>query len=461
MATRNLKPPGPQAAVNQFFDALPECARVLIGYSGGLDSHVLLHAAQQALERRPDVVLGAVHVDHGLQDESKAWAEHCRQICAQLGVDLKVVDADVPIQYAESVARNGLEAAAREARYQAYSDKMRAGDFVLLAQHMDDQAETFLLQALRGSGPDGLSAMQPRRKFAEGLLCRPLLTCARKELEKHASRYKLAYVTDGSNADTRFDRNFLRHEIMPLLAQRWSASNQTLSRAASRCHAASNLLLGLAATDLVGAKQDGVAELDTDRLLELPLERRFNALRLWVRHRGYRLPSLKMLRQVESDLLQSAAEAGVVGCPEYEFRRYRKTLYLMDPRPQQASAFDYPWPAHQPTLSIPELDVELQRADLERQGIDLPAGAQVSVRSRRGGELIPVGNPVIHKSIKKLLQEAQVPPWQRSSYPLIYVNDELAAVWQLAVAARFSVSSRNDSVVTGREEAAQLDQPVA
>ena len=461
MATRNLKPPGPQATVNQFFDALPECARVLIGYSGGLDSHVLLHAAKQALDRRPDVVLAAVHVDHGLQEESQSWAEHCRQICTQLSVDLKVVDADVPVRYAESVAKSGLEAAAREARYQAYMDEMQGGDFVLLAQHMDDQAETFLLQALRGSGPDGLSAMQPRRKFADGLLCRPLLGCARKELEAFADKQKLDYVIDGSNSDIRFDRNFLRQEIMPLLAERWPASNQTLSRAASRCHAASNLLLGLAASDLVGAKRQGAAELDTDRLLAMPLERRFNALRLWVRHRGYRLPSLKMLRQVESDLLQSAAEAGVVGCSDYEFRRYRKTLYLMDPRPQQPEAYDYPWPAEQQTLPIPEMDVELQRTDLERQGIVLPADARVSVRSRRGGELIPMGKPVIHKSIKKLLQEAAVPPWQRNGYPLVYIDDELAAVWQIAVAARFRVGSGAQSQVASKEPVEQIDQPVA
>ena len=437
MVAGKLKLPGPQATVNQFVDVLPEGTRVLIGYSGGLDSHVLLHAAVSANSRRSDVSVEAVHIDHGLQPESKSWAQHCSRICRNLGIELTIFDADVANKYADSIQKNGLEAAAREARYQAYSDAMRQGDFVLLAQHADDQAETFLLQALRGSGPDGLSAMQPRRKFGGGLLCRPLLSCTRSELEFFAEREQLDYVTDGSNADTRFDRNFLRHEIMPLLAQRWPSSNQTLARSASRCHAASNLLLGLAASDLVGSKREGATELDTALLLKLPLERRFNALRLWVRHRGYRLPSLKMLRQVESDLLQSAAEAGVVGCPEYEFRRYRNTLYLMDPRPRQQAGFEHSWPAHLETLHIPELNVRLQRSELDRLGISVPEGCTVSVRSRRGGELIPVGNPVIHKSVKKLLQEAQVPPWQRASYPLVYVDGDLAAVWHVAVAARF------------------------
>lgn len=437
MVAGKLKLPGPQATVNQFFDVLPEGTRVIVGYSGGLDSHALLHAAVSANSRRSDVSVEALHVDHGIQPQSKAWARHCLKICEKLGVELKTVEADVTNSYADSVKKSGLEAAAREARYQAFSDSMRQGDFVLLAQHADDQAETFLLQALRGSGPDGLSAMQPRRKFGDGLLCRPLLSCTRKELEDFAEREKLDYVNDDSNADTRFDRNFLRHEIMPLLAQRWPSSNQTLARSASRCHAASNLLLGLAASDLVGAKQDGATELDTRLLLKLPLERRFNALRLWVRHRGYRLPSLKMLRQVETDLLQSAAEAGVVRCPDFEFRRYRNTLYLMDPRPQQQVGFDYQWPAHLESLSIPEINVQLKRSDLASLGVTVPDGAELSVRSRRGGELIPVGNPVIHKSVKKLLQEAQVPPWQRASYPLVYVDDELAAVWQVAVAARY------------------------
>jgi len=440
MSDKTPKLPGPLATFNVFFDALPEGARVLIGYSGGLDSHVMLHMAAAAVARRGDVALEAIHVNHGLQAESDDWAAHCERVCQSLVVPLFVVDAEVASRHAKTIQEKGTEAAAREARYTAYSEQMRTGDFMLLAQHADDQAETFLLQALRGSGPDGLSAMQPTRKFADGLLCRPLLGCTRQELETYASQQNLEYIVDGSNADTRFDRNFLRHEVMPIIAQRWPSANRTLGRASARCHAASNLLLGLAAEDLVGAKSDNAVELNILRLLELPRERRFNALRLWIRHRGYQLPSLAMLREVDSSLLTMNGEGGVVRCAAYEFRRYRNTLFLMDPKADQEKGFAYDWPDDVPSLAIPEINVTLNRNDLENQGIHVPDDALVSVRSRRGGELLPLGDPVIHKSVKKLLQEASVPPWQRTGFPLIYINDELAAVWRIAVADRYRLT---------------------
>jgi len=422
----------PAEALSDFLDGQPELTALTVAFSGGLDSLVLLHLVSELPELRPDIRIRALHINHRLQHASDEWAEHAERISKSLGVPITVVPIEVDASHSD-----GPEAAARLARYGAFSDHLLPGEHILLAQHADDQAETFLLQALRGSGPDGLASIPKKRTFGGGYMSRPLLSCSQEQLEGYAQAHDLEPIHDPSNDDTRFDRNYLRHEIMPLLKARWPAATRTLARSANRCSAASQTLLGLAQEDLRQVRMRGESELSVSEMKTLPRERAYNALRLWVRQSGLRMPRLQDLAEVYRQLVTSRADSqGIVNVRDYEFRRHKDRLYLLPPQ-KDPVAFHCDWEAPFLPLLIPEIDQTLTREDCERQGIRLPKQGVITVRSRVGSELIKLGEPAFHKAVKKLLQEASVPPWLRDVTPLLYIDGRLAAVWEIAVAVDF------------------------
>jgi len=411
----------PAAAFAEFIDSQKELKTLTVAYSGGLDSHVLLHMVSLLSAARADLNVRALHVNHGLHSESDDWAEHARSTARALNVACSVVKVEVNSEHGE-----GPEAAARLARYSAFAEHIVPGEHIMLAQHADDQAETLLLQALRGSGVDGLASIPRKRTFALGFMSRPLLNSSRNQLQLYAEEHELKCIHDPSNDDTHFDRNFLRHNILPLLKERWPAATRTLARTANRCSAASQTLQGLAQEDLRRMRIKGVAELSVSELKNLPRERAYNVLRLWVRHDGYRMPRLQDLAEVYRQLVLSRSDShGIVNVRDYEFRRHRDRLYLLPPQGAPVS-FNHQWKAP----------------------IRLPESGAITVRSRVGSELIKLGEPAFHKAVKKLMQEAAVPPWLRQETPLLYVDDRLAAVWEVAVAIDFrqAVVSSSEAV---------------
>lgn len=439
-------------ALAHFLTRVPATRRVLVGYSGGVDSHVLLHNLKQQSLERTDLDILAVHVNHGIQSQSGEWVNHCKNQCRALDVPVTCIEVDVS-QFRDK----GPEASARMARYGAFATIMREGDYLLLAQHADDQVETFLLQALRGSGPDGLASIPLQRPFAMGQLCRPLLTCYRSQILEYANEAGLHWIEDPSNSDDSLDRNHLRLNVIPQLKSRWPSLNQTITRSASRCGAASNLLKAMAKDDLdfsrfEDADRDellhgSVDILNATRLASLGEERIFNTLRLWVRENGMTLPGLEQLRQVTSTLLQPGDEVsglGKVHIGQYAFRRYQQVLHLcrdpesssLSPEPDDGQGngfdqeYDYAWEAPFAPLDVPEADVTLTIEQGERLGLLLHEMASVRVCNRRGGETLKLAGRG-SRSIKKLLQEAGIPPWRRHRYPLLYHGDTVIALWPL------------------------------
>jgi len=402
-----------------------------VAFSAGMDSHVLLHVACELLLGRDDVTLRAVHIDHGLQEDSEQWVRHAEFVCDGLGVPLITQKVDVEEQ------SDGLEAGARLARYQAFADILHPGEQILLAQHADDQAETFLLQALRGSGPDGLASIPRKRTFADGFMARPLLLCPQKSLSNYAKANGLRWMEDPSNADLRFDRNFIRQEILPQLRKRWPATTQTLSRSALRSAAASQTLQDVGREDLELVRVQGCNELSITGLNALSRERVYNAIRAWVRLSGLRMPRLQDLREVSTSLLEAREDtAGLVNVRDYEFRRYKDHLYLLPGQPASES-YSHEWGAPFDDLLITETGQLLSKEACVQQGMVMPSHGSITVRSRVGGELVKLGEPAFHKAVKKVLQEAAVPPWQRDTIPLLYIDGRLAAVWNIVVAVDF------------------------
>lgn len=395
----------------------------LIAYSGGLDSHVLLHLMTAVASCYPEVSIRSIYIDHGLQEVSKDWLHHCHQIAEDLETPHQSVLLDLSVPSGES-----LEAYARKARYQALQDHLCDGETLLTAQHQDDQAETLLLQLLRGSGLDGLAAMPMDVLFGKGRHCRPLLEYSRRQLEAYADRYELNHITDPSNQDNGFDRNYLRNAIIPLLKQRWPRMGKTLARSAKLQAEASSLLDDYCEkkiTVLFG-KQEGT--LCISAVKKLTYIQQKAVLRYWIKHSGFKVPSAVNIEHILTDVLNCSVDSSpLVSWKSTEVRRYKDDLYirpsLLLPQTDKPTVWDL-----NTNLKL-DHGVTLDANDLgELKSILLQQGIPVTVCFRQGGERIRPENKQHSISLKKLFQQLEIPPWLRQSFPLVYANNQLVAV---------------------------------
>ncbi len=401
-------------------------ARYLVALSGGLDSTVLLHALA-ATRGSHAVPLAAVHVDHGLHRESGRFAALAADFAKSLDVHCEIVTISVG-------SGAGPEAAARDARYSALASRMRAGDWLITAHHADDQAETLLLNLLRGSGPEGLAAMPPIRPFGPGFLVRPLLGAARADLATYAAEAGLAWNDDPSNADQSLDRNYLRQQVLPNLRARWPHAVRRLGRSAELNREAARLLREIADREIEALRTpDG--ELPAAALRELPSATKGRILRRAVERAGLPQVPPGAFGEILNSLLGARADSNpLVSWHGGHCRRFRDTLYLLPPEPE---------PAFEGRRLAPgrpvDLGAGLGRLMLEKIAITgiAPALAEAGLvlQARRGGEEIkPLGHEHTRK-LKKLLQDHGVFPWLRDSLPILYAGSELVAVADLWIAA--------------------------
>jgi tRNA(Ile)-lysidine synthase len=417
----------------EYFPASPP--RIAVALSGGLDSMVLLRLASA----HTGGSLFAFHVHHGLSPNADAWTAHCAAAAAALGAtfDQRAVVVEK--------GRSGIEAAARKLRYAALGAMCRSHgvDLLLTAHHLDDQAETVLLQLLRGSGAAGLSGMDAANR-APGLLgdeqlvmARPLLAQARADLEAFAAQEGVSWVEDESNADTRYARNALRHEVMPVLARAFPGFEQRIVRSSAHVQSAQRLLSELAAEDLASALDgDG---LDLARLRALSLDRVNNLLRHWFTQRRLAMPTTALLAQMVSQMLTAGEDAQpLVSHPECEVRRHRERLYLVPKRPELAGMRDpddigviekhaqrFRWNG-EGSIDFPDYGGTLF-FDAAQHGFDaawLRAQA-LEIDFRKGGEkLKPAANRPT-RSLKQWFQATGIPAWERTRLPIVGNGSEL------------------------------------
>ncbi|MGP1679560.1 MAG: tRNA lysidine(34) synthetase TilS [Burkholderiales bacterium] len=420
-------------------------ARLVLGLSGGLDSMVLLEVLRR-LAGALDFRLSCVHVNHNISPNAHRWAAFCARQCKRRNIALALHEVDVAPYRAE-----GVEAAARRARYAIYAQQTDA-DFIVLAQHLDDQAETLLLQLLRGAGVKGGAAMPLIREQGSGkkgrsarapAILRPMLAVSRKEIEAYAKANKLKWVEDESNADTRYDRNFLRHRVLPVIAQAFPGYRATLARAAGHLAEASLVLDELAHADAKLAVREN--ELAVAELRRIGVARAKNLLRWVLLQQGQAAPEAERLQEGLRQLFEAGDDAAVrVVLGGSELRRYAGHAYLLPSLLPALAQFRRGWDGKR-EWPLPELGGTLRFA--RRQGAGL-ACAQVrdqglSVRLRQGGEKIRLQPGGSTRSLKNLLQEARMPPWERERLPLIYCGDTLVAVPGLGVASGWQAGAGN------------------
>ncbi|WP_349028144.1 tRNA lysidine(34) synthetase TilS [Methyloglobulus sp.] len=401
-----------------------------IAYSGGIDSHVLLHlnASDERLKKK----LTAVYINHGLQKEAEAWCKHCESVCNNLGIKFLSLAVNATAELGESP-----EEAARNARYEALKPLLGKDDVLLLAQHAEDQLETVLLQLFRGSGLKGLSGMPESMAFGQGKLVRPLLDVSKNAIIDYAEANQLEWIEDPSNQYTHFDRNFLRNDILPLLKQRWPSLDKTVSRSAKHCSNAQALIDTLSGDLLTAVIHPSDNTLNLSRLKDYPLLQQQLIIRQWFQHLGLKMPSQNFVQKVLDEVVAARDDANpVLTTQGYCFRRYRNTLYCLKPT-QNRLGDELIWPSDDRLLQIVD-DVTYEVVD-SSSGIsaELWRNARITVRFRSGGESIELPNRSGHHPLKKLYQEAGVPTWERARMPLIYLDDTLAAVGEHWISNEF------------------------
>jgi tRNA(Ile)-lysidine synthase len=459
----------------QLEDIIQPSDRLLAGLSGGVDSVVLLDSLQR-VSRRLQFRLSALHVNHQLSPRARRWEAFCRRLCRARGV---------PFQSVKVTVRRGdsLEAAARAARNAVFA---RQGcDYVVLAHHRDDQVETLLLQLLRGAGVKGLAAMPLLRaegggRRAEGKnkksvrltsssliphpsslrghpsslipypsslrILRPLLDVTRAEILEYARKRGLKWIEDESNADIYFQRNYLRHEVLPVIARRFPAYRATVARAARHLADAAQLLDELAASDGAGYLEGGT--LSIAALRRLPPARERNLLRYFLACHGVAMPNAERLDEALRQALTAKQDARVlVELDDFTLRRHAGRLYLVRSGGGPPAHYERRWQGEK-KMALPELGGVLTLARATGAGISLSRlrGGVVTIRLRRGGERLQPNCRRPRRSLKNLLQEARMPPWQREYIPLIFCGGKLVWAARIGVDCAFQAAAGEAAV---------------
>ena len=405
----------------------------LCAYSGGLDSSVLLHAVSKI----PGIALRAIHIHHGLHADADTWAEQCVEFCRVLNIQIEVIKVDV-----KNNTGKGTEAAARNARYLAIANHIQADEVLLTAHHRLDQAETVLLRLLRGSGSQGLAAMRAT-SWAHGFKhTRPLLSVSKAQLQAYAKSENLHWIEDPSNNKTDFDRNYLRHEIMPLLEQRWPQAVAALSRSAE-LHAEEHQCLREQSEVFLALVQGVDARaLTVSGLMQYSKAWRAQILRAWTESLNTPPLPANILQEIEQALLKANADtAAKVQWSGSQIMRWRDSLYLMEIPVEIPNNWRHFWGDALP-FTLPSgdqwgFDSGLNPATLSML-IQNHFGGDLSVSFRQGGEKILLKNRKQHSSLKNCLQQLGVPPWERSRLPVLAtVSGECLAVGDVLLSARF------------------------
>lgn len=396
-----------------------------VAFSGGLDSTVLLHLVHRWCAANPgSPELRALHVHHGMQGAADDWQHHCEAQCRDWQLPCITCAVDVQPQ-------GSAEAAARDARYRAFEEQLPPGAVLFMGHHLDDQVETFFLRLLRGAGVEGLAGMPRQRMLGAGRLVRPLLDVARAELERYAAHCGLAFVEDPTNQDTAMDRNFLRAEVMPVLASRWPAYRQSVARAMGHLTTAAEVVADGAGVPATVHSVMGDPGLRVSQLLKSSPEVAAARLRAWLSVQGCRAPDsaalVEFLRQLREALVDSSPR---LDCGSYALQRYRDAVYL-EPEHVAPPSGGHFYLAPGEIFDVPGIGT-LSAQQRSTDALRLLSGERFTVRWRQGGERCRLPGRAGSRSLKALMQEWGVPPWWRDRVPLLYWEDEMLAVGDLA-----------------------------
>lgn len=402
--------------------------KIVLACSGGVDSMVLLHLLKHSPVRHKLLVL---HVNHQLQEQASSWANFVAQQCAQTPCKI------MPVTVMD--LGQGVEAAARHARYQAFESVLGKDDVLVTGHHQDDQVETVFLRLLRGSSLAGLSGMPQWRACGRGQLYRPLLDISRNQIEGYAKQHSLHWVEDPSNESSEYDRNFLRNQVLPLIRQRWPQVNQTVERARNFIEQASQTQR-TAWQEELEHRLTAQGALKVVNFEALTSDDQFGLLACWLEHHDQLVPSQQFLQTLVQDLIfagQDRQPELILG--ERSIRRFGSAIFLL---PKLASE---QWPAHELTAQAPLSVNYLGKLALVPAMADgfkpVLSCSTLTLKNRLGGERISPPKRGGSRDVKRLLQEYREAPWWRERLPMLYVGEQLVAVADLAIDEQFAAKA--------------------
>ncbi|WP_017445709.1 tRNA lysidine(34) synthetase TilS [Gayadomonas joobiniege] len=411
------------AELESFLNRFAQPPVVYVGLSGGIDSVVLLHCLSVLNANKPELKIRAIHVNHGLSDNAQQWQTFCQQFCKSLAIPLHCQQVQI-----KKTSRQSLEQLARDARYQAFKQIVSPADVLTTGQHLDDQAETFLLRLKRGSGPAGLAGMQAISCNQYGqTIWRPLLKIKRRRIIAYAKAHRLHWIEDESNQDLQFDRNFLRQQILPTIESRWPGFSECVARSADLCRMQNELAQDMAQMDAERCIKG--RQLDLNQLVQLAEHRQFNLLRYWLLQFQPLMPSFQQMQQLlamQTAKPDAQPELVVSGG---QVRRYQDSLYFLSQRQLeffartkqqhaasepfclsdgQTAQLDFSENSGHIKLMVPLADMIIK--------YQLPSSLSCRPQGRKHS-----------RTLKKLWQEYQIPVWQRSSIPYLFYQGQLVA----------------------------------
>jgi len=423
-----------QTKIIDILSEYPDTETCWIAYSGGLDSHVLLHVLV-SIQNKIKPKLVAVHINHGISKDADLWVKHCQKICEDYEIEFQTFSVDLSHK-----SDKGTEAFAREKRYEVLGNLINSHDLLFTAHHMDDQLETILLQLMRGAGPDGLVGMPQVREFSKGNLVRPFLDYSREELHDYALSESLRWVDDESNKSNKYDRNFLRNTIIPELITRWPGALKTVQRAAKHQAEARSLINEISRSDLEVVCESKYTKVDISKFDNLSNIRKKNVLRAWIKKNKLEIPDAQIIEKIITEVVHANTDRNpCVKWKGAEIRRYRGYLYIMKLLPPQDVELTRSWNLEE---SLKLTSGYLKAVSGTGSGIkkDMLSNDTVEIRYRQGGEQIrPSGRAETHE-LKKLFQDKGILPWLRDRIPLIYYKDELIAVADLWVESEYAAT---------------------
>jgi len=397
--------------------------KLTVGFSGGLDSTVLLHALHRLYSSTDSFELSAIHINHRLQKSSDDWEKFCKDFCRQYEIPFQSICVDIFTQ------GKGLEAAAREARYKTFQNYLNEDDLLLTAHHLDDHIETLFLKLLRGTGIEGAQGIQAVSRIYGLNVFRPLLTFDRESLMNYALAEKITWIDDPSNLSDQFDRNYLRHNVLPLIEKRWPAYKETLHRFTENMIDANSVIHESITEAYQKVFDQQEHTLDLSRLSNYSAEKIKMILRHWISDAGFSAPSQKQLLQITKLIAARQDAKPMVEWGDANVRRFKDRLYIQ----LRGKSFDlrhYQWDLQLP-LEIPGVG-KLVAVESVGKGIKASElGDGVTIKFRAGGEVCKPSKRLHRHSFKKLLQEYNIPPWRREKIPLLYIGTEIAAVVNL------------------------------